>query len=73
MHDDVWFVSPEEHHARLFQTTVCLKHYGSEWLEGAAFHLWHPANRNNPHDKDNVRNHMILNKIQIRSCSILAV
>jgi len=103
MHDDVWFVSPEEDHARLFQTTVRLKHYsgiqviprpayeavggyieltgwgaeddimntlfdvyanGSEWLEGAAFHLWHPANRNNPHDKDNVRNHMILNKIQ---------
>jgi len=36
---------------------------GSEWMGGAAYHLWHPANRNDPKDADNVRNHSIWQKV----------
>lgn len=36
---------------------------GSEWLHGAAFHLWHPANRNDPRDQDNVRNHKVWSQV----------
>lgn len=37
---------------------------GSQWLQGGAFHLWHPANRNDPRDKDNVRNHQIWDRVK---------
>lgn len=37
---------------------------GVQWLPGGAYHLWHPANRNNPRDQDNVRNHRIWSKVQ---------
>lgn len=30
---------------------------GSQWLPGGAYHLWHSANRNDPRDRDNIRNH----------------
>lgn len=37
---------------------------GVEWLPGGAFHLWHPANRNDPNDVNNVRNHTIWSRVQ---------
>lgn len=98
-----WFVAPERHPQRGFQTTVRHKHYsgiqviprrtyeavggyieltgwgaedaimntvfetfgrGVEWLCGGAYHLWHPANRNDPRDANNVRNHRIWQRVQ---------
>lgn len=38
--------------------------HGVEWLQGGAYHLWHPANRNNPRDVHNVRNHKIWSHVQ---------
>lgn len=97
-----WFVAPELHPHRVFETTARHKHYsgiqviprrtyeqvggyieltgwgaedaimntvfetfgpGVEWLQGGAYHLWHPANRNDPHDVNNVRNHRIWSKV----------
>lgn len=102
MRQDNWFVSPELHPQRVFQTTVRHKHYsgiqviprrtyeavggyieltgwgaedaimntvfqtfgrGVSWLQGGAYHLWHPANRNNPRDANSVRNHQIWSKV----------
>lgn len=37
---------------------------GSDWLPGSAYHLWHPANRNDPNDDNNVSNHRIWAKVQ---------
>lgn len=37
---------------------------GVTWLRGGAYHLWHPANRNDPRDVNNVRNHQIWTKVQ---------
>lgn len=36
---------------------------GSQWLAGGALHLWHPANRNDPKDTNNVRNHRVWNEV----------
>lgn len=36
---------------------------GSEWLPGGAYHLWHPARRNDPLDKNNVLNHRVWAKV----------
>lgn len=35
----------------------------SGWLRGGAYHLWHPAKRNDPKDACNVRNHQIWSKV----------
>lgn len=40
----------------LFTTFVGDAH----WVDGGAYHLWHPAKRNDPEDKNNVANHDIL-------------
>lgn len=37
---------------------------GSHWLLGGAYHLWHPANRNDPKDIHNVSNHEVLSKLK---------
>jgi hypothetical protein len=33
---------------------------GVRWQSGGAYHLWHPANRNNPDDPYDVANHKVL-------------
>jgi len=36
---------------------------GVRWQAGGAYHLWHPANRNDPQDVNNVQNHRILSEV----------
>lgn len=37
---------------------------GATWLKGAAYHLYHPANRNDPRDPCNVANHHLWAQVQ---------
>lgn len=39
---------------------------GVHWTNGGAYHLWHKANRNNPRDANNVRNHQIWSRVDNR-------
>jgi hypothetical protein len=36
-----------------------------EWLEGGAFHLWHPAKRNDPNDELSEANHQTLAEVSV--------
>jgi len=40
----------------LFETFVA----GANWMQGGAYHLWHPAIRNDPNDASQIANHQIL-------------
>lgn len=54
-----WGAEDQIMHA-LYQTFTV----GAQWRPGGAYHLWHPANRNDPADKNNVNNHAILARVQ---------
>ena len=44
---------------------VLLEVYGGgvRWQSGGAYHLWHPSNRNDSSDVNNVQNHRILSEV----------